>query len=515
MTPTLDVRKQNALSLEDTLALCYTDLGVMSKTFMSDAFAAPYSPLHYSIIKHLDSNAKFVAIAAPRGLGKTSFARAMVMRAILFRQYEFILYVSNSETVAELQTENIKRELRSNPEIRKIFGDIAIAADTDADFSETFSKRAWVAFGNTLVLPRGSGQQVRGLLYKHSRPQLIIIDDLEKRDELENPENRRKLKEWFHSDLLKCINRYDNNYKFIYLDTLKHSDALMEELLNSGEWVSERLDLCIDTANGLESNVPELISTRELRREYEVHKENGTLDIFYSEYRNLPIATENQGFRQEYFQHYSENQLDTKALENYVIVDPAKSVNMSSADSAIVGIGVDFQTGSIYVRDVISGKMFPDDLYAQTFEMKMRLNAHQIGIEVTGLEEFIKQPFTNYMLGLDPKFNCELVWLKARGGDPGGEKGKLKRIGTLAPYYRKGHVYHNSTCTSKLEGQLLSFPKGKLVDVADATAYIIELLELGGRYFTSPSDEIEQTTEDEFAQLDYEGTSVLSRYQRI
>jgi hypothetical protein len=503
------------LSLEDTLGLCYTDLGVMSKTFMPQAFSASYSPLHYSVIKHLDSPAKQIAIAAPRGLGKTSFARAMVMRAILFRQYEFILYVSNSETVAELQTENIKRELRSNPEIRKIFGDIAIAADSDADFSETFSKRAWVAFGNTLVLPRGSGQQVRGLLYKHARPQLIIIDDLEKRDELENPENRRKLKEWFHSDLMKCINRYDNNYKFIYLDTLKHSDALMEELLNSPEWVSERLDICTDTAEGLVSNVPELISTQELRREYEIHKENGTLDIFYSEFRNLPIATENQGFRQEYFQHYSENQLETKNLENYIIVDPAKSVNMSSADSAIVGIGVNFQSGAIYIRDVVSRKMFPDELYAETFDMKVRLNAHQIGIEVTGLEEFIKQPFTNYMLGLDPRFSCELIWLKARGGDPGGDKGKLKRIGTLAPYYRKGHIYHNATCTSKLEGQLLSFPKGKLVDVADATAYIIELLELGGRYFTSPDEVIDPTGEDEFAQLDYEGTGTLSRYQRI
>jgi hypothetical protein len=503
------------MSLNDTLGLCYTDLGVMTKTFMPEAFSASFSPLHRDILSLFDSDCKQIAIAAPRGLGKTSFARAIVMRAILYRQYEFILYVSNSETVAELQTENIKRELRSNKEIRKIFGDIAIAADSDAEFSETFSKRAWVAYGSTLILPRGSGQQVRGLLYKHARPQLIIIDDLEKRDELENPENRRKLKEWFHSDLMKCINRYDNNYRIIYLDTLKHSDSLMEDLLNSNEWESRRLDLCNDTADGLVSNVPELISTNELRREYEVHKENGTLDIFYSEFRNLPIATENQGFRQEYFQHYSEASLDVKALENYVIVDPAKSVNMSSADSAIVGIGVDFQTGAIYVRDVVSRKMFPDELYAETFDMKSRLNAHQIGIEVTGLEEFIRQPFTNYMLGLDPRYNCELVWLKARGGDPGGEKGKLKRIGTLAPYYRKGHIYHNPTCTSKLEGQLLSFPKGKLVDVADATAYIIELLELGGRYFTSPSDEVEYTSEDEFGELDYEGTSALSRYQRI
>ena len=88
---------------------------------------------------------------------------------------------------------------------------------------------------------------------------------------------------------------------------------------------------------------------------------------------------------------------------------------------------------------------------------------------------------------MDPLTALNLSGLKARGGTPEGEKGKIKRIGALSPYYRQGYVYHNRNNCAKLEGQLLSFPRSGLVDVADATAYIIEVLELGGRYFSCSS----------------------------
>ena len=121
--------------------------------------------------------------------------------------------------------------------------------------------------------------------------------------------------------------------------------------------------------------------------------------------------------------------------------------------------------------------------------MCLRYKVHTAGAEITGLEEFIKQPLTNYMHTLPPRYHVQIEWLKARGGDPGGDKGKIKRIGTLVPYYRQGYFYHNKSCCAKLEGQLLSFPRSGLVDVADATAYIIELLELGGRYFSEVEPE--------------------------
>ena len=97
----------------------------------------------------------------------------------------------------------------------------------------------------------------------------------------------------------------------------------------------------------------------------------------------------------------------------------------------------------------------------------------------------------------------ELIWLKARGGSK-GEKGKVLRIKELVPYYRQGYIYHNkrSVNTKKLEQQLLMFPRSKLWDIMDCLAYIIEMLELGERYFT-PQQNM-QDIEAEYDQLEYD-----------
>ena len=493
--------------LSDELSYGYARLDVFGKTFLPESFSTPYSELHDDIFRLVnDSTKQKVAIAAPRNVGKTTIAKTLVERSILYRDYEFILYISNSEGVAAMQTENIKRELRTNRDIRSVFGDITIS-DDDID-DEIFSKKAWVAYGNTLVMPRGSGQQVRGLLYKNYRPQLIIVDDLEKKDELENPENRRKLKEWFYSDLLKCVDRYSDKWRIIYIDTLKHYESLLEELLQSEDWDGIRLDLCDDDYT---SKVPYMISTEDLKKEAEAHRKKGQLDVFYMEYRNMPIAKEDASFQQQYFKYFDPVDIDKRNLEFVIIVDPAKTANMKSADSAIVGIGVDYARNALYVWDIVSGKFFPDELYNEMFEMRRRLNAFVIGVETTGLEEFIKQPITNEMQKRGPQDFAELIWLKARGGDPSGDKGKIKRISALVPFYRQGYVYHNRNCCSKLEAQLLSFPRSGLVDCADATAYIVEMLELGERYFTVPEEERQQygvdedgNIRDEFSELEYE-----------
>jgi len=81
---------------------------------------------------------------------------------------------------------------------------------------------------------------------------------------------------------------------------------------------------------------------------------------------------------------------------------------------------------------------------------------------------------------------------------------KELRVKELVPYYRGGYIYHNASCanTRKLEQQLLMFPRSKLWDIMDAFAYIIEMLELGERYF-SPTNNPEDS-EAEYSELDYD-----------
>lgn len=512
--------------LETILSQCCFSTQMVGKTFFPERFYLPFSEeIHGKIFDLIDGPAQKVAIAAPRGWGKTSIvALALMARWILFRHTGFICYINKSHDAASLQTENLRRELVSNREIRSFFGDFKQRDVKTSEFEEVFSKKSWVAY-NTLVWPRGAGQQVRGVLFKNDRPGLIVIDDLEDPQKVNNDDIRKAWYEWLYADVIKAVPRIGpraKDWKIVYIDTLKHEDSVLQKLIESPEWESVRLEACDDNFH---STAPEFISDEEIAKEWQQHVDAGQTDVFFRELRNLPISTKDSSFRREYFHYYNlppdrhggegdlklldvEVQQDQN-IETVVILDPAKTVKIHSAESAIIGIGIDLNSARLFIRDIVSEKMYPDEIYDAFFGMAQMLGAKVAGVEETSLNEFIKQPIKNEMFRRSTFL--ELIWLKARGGG-GGEKGKPLRIKELVPYYRGGYIYHNASCanTKRLEQQLLMFPRSALWDIMDATAYIIEMLELGERYFSPKEDP--NDIESEYRELDYDKSIEDWRY---
>jgi len=494
--------------LDAILAQCVIDIKSTCGIIFPDIFYSEFSKLHQQIFDLINSGATKIAIAAPRGIGKTSIARTVAMRAILFRLHNFIVYLSNSATSAEMQTENMKRDLLSNVQVKAMFGNIKQAIGEDKGMDESFSKSAWTAYGNTFILPRGAGQQVRGLNWANHRPELVIIDDLEDKNEIRSEENRKKLKDWFWSDLMKTEDRYKKGCIFIYIDTIKHEDSLLVDLLESPDWASIQLSICDQNYKSYDSNY---MTDAEIMAEVEEHRRLGTLDAFYMERMNIPIATEDAIFKQEYFRYFEDygdkliviengerTEILTRNLLHITIVDPAKTAKVQSADTAIITLGVDRNSRKIFFRDISSSKMYPDEIYDEMFRQIRVFNSFILGYETTGLNEFIIQPIENEcrVRNMHPL----LMQLQAKRGV--SEKGKVERIKTMAPLYRLGYMYHNKNNCSKLETQLLGFPKSKLWDVMDASAYVTYIMDKQAVYFDPSDDVYEEPEEDEYEDLD-------------
>jgi phage terminase large subunit-like protein len=399
-----------------------------------------------------------------------------------------------------MQAENLKRELLTNEVITKLFGSIRS--------EEGFSKEQWITSFGSMVFPRGSGQQVRGVKYGYNRPDLIICDDLEDAESVMNEDSRKKLKHWFFADVLNSVNRAHSDWKVVVIGTLLHEDSLLANLLEDPSWHPITLPLFDDH---YKSNWPEFMSDEAVLKLVDEHRKQGQLDTLYREYAGQAISTEDATFLSQYFKYYSELQkpFGKDDVETVIIIDPAKTVKLHSAESAVLAVGVDLRNGAIYLRDLIAEKMYPDKLYNATFEMAKQFEARVIGIEVTSLHEFIVYPIKTEMMrqGL----NYEIVELQARAK-------KEERIAQLVPLYRRGLIYHNESCCAPLEAQLLSFPRSKRFDCMDAFAYIVELLEKGERYFFAKEDkavekEYEGTRapEDEFNLPDDYGDAVVSR----
>ena len=485
--------RQEKEEFKSILVDLYHDLPAFCKAIFGDTiFLEDFSNIHYEIFDAItDPSYRYKLVLAPRGFGKTSIARGLAMDAILFGKKNFIVYVSNTAPNSIMQTENIKRDLRSNKTIRTYFGDIKDAVEEldtasmvdlglggevsgNSVSDETFAKTVWVAFGRTLVLPRGCGQQIRGLNWNNKRPDLVIIDDLESVEDLMNENTRTKTRKWFFGDVALCLDTMTKKGEIVYIDTLKHEDALPTYLQKLDTWKTVRLQLCDDDYHSM---APEFYSDQDIKDLKETYRLAGELDTFYREFRNLPVAPETASFKGSYFKYYDPRELadSFKKCEAVVLMDPAKSVTPQSDWSGIVGVILDTANRAYYVADVFGGMVYPDQLYETTLEMAERLNASVIGYEVTGINEFIIGPFKNYVSSKGV-FNIELLELKARG------RKKEDRIKALISFYRQGLMYHNPTATGPLEEQLLTFPFSARLDIADALAYLVPLVEKGGRY---------------------------------
>lgn len=506
-----DLDLKSVEELKELLAVCHRSSGMLAKTLFPDRFFRPFSPeIHGKIFEIIDDDSiKKAVIAAPRGVGKSSIVNLVLpARGILYRESRHIIPISCSADAAIEQSENLKAELETNELVLKLFGSCR---------SRNWSQEKWDTYWaddptfSTRVRPRGAGQQVRGRLFRNYRPDLIIIDDLEDPEHVDSPEQRRKKKEWFFADVMNSIDRGSKDWRIIVLGTYLHEDSLLANLLEDPTWTSVRLEICNDE---LRSNWPEYMTDGEIAELYESLRSQNLADVFFREFRNLPVSTHDSVFRQEYFRYYDEvtEGLDKrKFIEHAILVEPAKSAQIHSSDSAIICTAVDTHSNAIYVREIEAGKFHPDEIYDKALRMACKYKVSVIGVEVTGLNEFITYPFRNEMLRRGLHF--VFADLKARRGAARGE-GKDERIASLVSFYRKGLIFHNKNCCMGLEAQLLSFPRSKRKDIMDCLAYIVELLEMGDRYFKSTYADDLDLEEDEFKALMKE-TEAAIEWERV
>jgi len=465
-------REEFIESMKPILAECVDDTATFASKFIPDRFTRAFDPPYAEMFALLDDDTKRrVAIAAPRGIGKTtSCTIALPARKITFHDCKYVLIISCTHSKAAEDVDNLGSELTENPRIVKVFGQLKGPKWSLGTGRLTTST-------NIHIQAKGAGQQIRGLL-KENRPDLIIIDDLEDPEPFrigDATEYLRKLKHWFYADLLNSIDI--KKTRVIVIGTVLGENSLLSELLESPDWDSVRLELCDDN---YETKFPSHMTTPEVKELADRLKRAGQLDLFFQEFRNLAIAGEDAVFKASMFKdHYYDTLeiLKSPPLDRIVIVDPAKTVKIHSAYSAIVGIGFDHRKERIYFMDCVNKKLHPDEIYKEAWLMAVRLKTVNIGCEVTSLNEFISYPFNSF---LKRKGFPDIVELKARGQ-------KIDRIRALAPFYRQGLIWHNPLpeIHGALEAQLLAYPRSKFWDVMDAFAYCIEMFDLGDRFFVS------------------------------
>jgi len=490
----------------ETLAQVRQDTGAFARAAFERVFFTPMNVFHRRIADAIDAEDalghplnKQVVFNGPRGLGKTSLVlTGYAGKKIVHRKVRYVAYMTASGEKAIEKTENLKNALLQSDFILDNYGSIIPEKD-DSGVDFQFSKETYIVklaendplarkdYPGTKVLPLGANQLIVGSVFGEARPDLIMGDDYDDPRYLKNPALRQAAKEDWMQNVMPSISRYDHNHQIIYWGTRHHPDCLLATLMKSESWVTVDLSVCDKEFKTL---CPEYMDQPTLDALIREHQEMGMMGVFYREYMNQDGDAESAPFKEEYFHAYDETTTEFLAmhLDTIILVDPANTTNLKSCNSAIVGVGINWQTGAVYVRDWIEDKLHPDELHQAIIDMGRALNACAVAVEDNGLKEYFTFPLENRMAM--EGWGKPLIRLIPRKAQLNTTlSGKDDRICSTVPLYRKGLIFHNRANRQHLEMRLTNFRPGVgasvtgAKDLIDALGYVTQVMAERERFF--------------------------------
>ena len=111
--------------------------------------------------------------------------------------------------------DSIKTELEENAALKEDFGELE---------GKVWKSSVILLANGVKIEAIGSGKKIRGRRHKQWRPDLIVCDDLENDENVNTPEQRKKLRDWFYKAVSKAGDTYTD---IVYIGTLLHFDALL------------------------------------------------------------------------------------------------------------------------------------------------------------------------------------------------------------------------------------------------------------------------------------------------
>lgn len=490
------------------------DLGYFGRAYLGHYFSRPSPKFHQEldeiwtegVMKGLNplEAAKEIdrregsrqATAAPRGHAKsTNFTFKDTLHAALYEYKHYIIIISDSGEQAEGFLEDIRMELEDNPDIR-------------SDFGVMKGEKAWrssviITKGDTKIEAIGSGKKIRGRKHRNWRPDLIVLDDIENDENVNTPEQRRKLDAWFKKAVSKAGDTYTD---IMYIGTILHYDSLLNNILKNPGYKSRRYQAIISPAANqklwdewerIYTNLFDEDHEKTAEVFFEAHKEEmleGAQVLweeklpyqklmqmkvvegeasFNSELQNDPIDPENATFNTEWCDYYEPELMDWKSSEFIFIGsnDPSLGKNKRSDTSSIINLALSTKTGYMYVVDASIEKRKPDVIIDDVFEINRRLRRdygkgfYKFGVETVQFQYFFKEVMAQRSAEQGEYLPIEEIQSSAN---------KILRIESLQPVIKNKYLKFNREHKTLLK-QLEEFPMGKNDDGPDGLQMAVQL----------------------------------------
>lgn len=438
------------------------------------------------------------AIEAPRGHAKsTTFTFKDDLHAAVYGYKHYIIILSDSSEQAEGFLVDIKTELEENAALKEDFGELE---------GKVWKSSVILLANGVKIEAIGSGKKIRGRRHKQWRPDLIVCDDLENDENVNTPEQRKKLRDWFYKAVSKAGDTYTD---IVYIGTLLHFDALLANVAKNPSYKSVRYQGVISFAtNGELWDAWESIFTdlsNDNRQEdalefFQANREamlEGTAVLweeklsyydlmvirisegeasFNSEIQNDPIDPENCTFQEEWFDFWDD---EGKAQPDFSdpkflfigANDPSLGKNKKSDTSSIIALAKDTQTGYLYVVIADIAKRKPDQIIEDALDASRRLQReykrpyYKFGVETVQFQYYFAEIMRQRAAAVGEYLPIEEI---------NSTQNKDARIQSLQPFVKNGYIKFSKKHKTLLK-QMTEYPMGKNDDAPDGLQMAVKL----------------------------------------
>jgi len=459
---------------DEAIAAAKGDMNFFGALCLPDVFRFLFPPIFLSVWQLLtraavaEQGQEKLAIGLPRGFGKTIVLKLYVVWLIVFTNRRFILVVCNTAGLAENFVADVADTLSSS-NILRVFGDWRLSLEKDTLGLKKFSFR-----GRSVILAGlGAGSSLRGLNLKYERPDVIIMDDMQSKEEAASPVESEKSLSWMLGTLMKANNK--TRCLFVFLGNMyPYEGSILKKLRLNSQWVSFICGAILEDGQSL---WPELRSVDDILAELAHDEEMGHPEIFYSEVMNDDAAGSKSGVDfSKINTWYDDPHKPDTADAGFVIIDP--SAGKKTSDDVAIGACLCYE-GEPVLRELKAGRFNPLQQCDESIKLASKYGLSAIVVEDVAYQATLAFWMEQRLRQLGLQSAIKILTI-----NPGGER-KVARIKEMLKQLTSSQdgarVWVHKDVRSVVVHQITYFdptrPAQNKDDILDILAYFYKVIQ--------------------------------------
>lgn len=450
------------------------DMLLFGRMVMPNMFSSESPPFHYDLTKELlNDDEKQINIIAPRGHAKSSVAAGIfpLFHLMFTPGVKVIVLVSRTQSHATKLLGTIKDVLDYSQEFRYFFGYWGMQSARKWTNTEVELK------DGSLIVCKGTGQQIRGIKHGNQRPTLLILDDPEDENNTKTAEAMEYNLRWLLQSGVPSVDPLTG--RIVVIGTPQHERCLVETLKEMKGWNTKEYRPILEEDYSL---WPEVWPVEKLKEKKEELESINRLSVFYREYLCQIVGDEDNLFRKDDVQYYdgyieqTEQGLSTLVLTNlngeevnerrpvnvFTGIDPASSTKKGADYSVIFNIAVDGDNNR-FVLPYFRKRATPLDLADSIINNFQNYKSAKTRIESVGYQEMLRQ----YIKEKAEELGMFIPGLEIKENP---RTSKSYRLESLQPLFANKKVYIQKDMQAFID-ELTLYPRGKHDDLLDGFFY--------------------------------------------